>query len=192
MIDPGIFTPDVQILLYGLVNSALVWIGKRLGLDPLRLWAVVCIIVGTVYVSQTLDPASSVPLWLQLLLKAGITVTVSAGIFKTVRMMNGQDKEAKERLIQKGIDIGNAQNQATVTVVPVQSDSPVIIGTPVVVTQPVPVVAPDSQTVPPVVPVAVVDPVVPPVAALDPESKLVDGISPAARLSSDQRSDPTQ
>lgn len=192
MIDPGLFTPDVQILLYGLVNSVIVWTGKRLGLDPLRLWAVVCVLVGTVYVGTTLDPSSQVPLWLQLLLKSALTVTVSAGIFKTVRMMNGQDKEAKERLIQKGIDIGNAQSQATVTVVPVQSDSPVVIGTPVVVSQSVPVVVPDSQVVQPVVPVSVVDPIAVPVAPLDPESKSVDGISPAARLSSDQRADPTQ
>lgn len=122
-------TPEVEIILFGAANFVATWLGSKVHKDAGKVFAFMTPIIAVLYVSTTFD--WSQPLAPQLGAKFALVFFVSTGIWKWWRDQTGKTEKSRQALIEHGKNLANAENQATVTVIPVQSDTPVIVGDPV-------------------------------------------------------------
>ena len=128
-----LFTPEVTAILFSALNYIIVEFTKKTKANPQVVWAIMCVAVGCIYVGSTFDFTESiVP---QIVGKFALVVTVSTGMWKIVRQLNGREEEARQELIQHGKNIANSDKETPVVVVPVSSDSnaQVTVGQPVIV-----------------------------------------------------------
>lgn len=124
-----LLTPEVEAFLFGLVQFITTWLGSKFHKDASKVFALMCPIIAVIYISLTFK--WSEPLAPQLAGKTLLVFTISTGIWKWHRDWSGKTEQSKQALIEHGKDLANAQNQGTVTVIPVQSESPVTVGEPV-------------------------------------------------------------
>ena len=119
-------TPEVEAFLFGAANFVATWIGSKVHKDAGKVFAVMTPFIAIIYITATFD--WSKPIAPQLGGKLLIVASSSTGIWKWWRDWSGKTAQAKQALIEHGKDLANAENQGTVTIIPVQSDSPVTVG----------------------------------------------------------------
>lgn len=119
-------TPEVEAFLFGVANFVATWIGSKIHKDAGKVFAVMTPFIAIIYITTTFD--WSRPIAPQMGGKLLIVASSSTGIWKWWRDASGKTAQQKEGFIQQGKNIANAENQGTVTIIPVQSDSPVTVG----------------------------------------------------------------
>jgi hypothetical protein len=122
-------TPEVEAFLFGAANFFATWLGSKVHKDANKVFAVMTPFIAIIYVTTTFD--WSRPIAPQMAGKLLIVATSSTGIWKWWRDISGKTARKEEALVEKGRTLANAENQQNVTVIPVQSDSPVTFGQPV-------------------------------------------------------------
>lgn len=119
-------TPEVEAFLFGVANFVATWIGSKIHKDAGKVFAVMTPFIAIIYITTTFD--WSRPIAPQMGGKLLIVASSSTGIWKWWRDASGRTAAQKAGFIQQGKNIANAENQGTVTIIPVQSDSPVTVG----------------------------------------------------------------
>lgn len=123
------FTPEIQAIAYSALNFFVTWLASKLPYENEKVFKVVTTVISILYVSLTFD--FSLPLLPQLSGKVSLIILTSTGIWKWWRDMSGKTAASRQALIEHGKEIANTENQQNVTVIPVQSESPVTFGQPV-------------------------------------------------------------